>query len=202
MRATLFFLLISLLAGCSPDYNAKAILSESDYNLLLTELAPYVVKKPDEFSYEERFNSEHQDFYKNFLEATQSEIRYFNQIDTATFFFFCHKDLTSLYEHYRGLGGYFRQDNNKNIVFLNILYHTPRFTKAEMDEKGLVLFNEMVDERNVDKYIGNKKFVHTPNDDFFYNTKLNRWDYTPNSSWKFLEEAREITTPTDSTEQK
>ena len=25
---------------------------------------------------------------------------------------------------------------------------------------------------------------------FYYNTKINRWDYTPNSSWKFLEDAK------------
>jgi hypothetical protein len=183
-------LTVLLATSCSPSYRAEKDLSPEKYNEVLTMIAPYVIKKPDEFSYDERFNPVHAPFYQNFIKATGGELRYYHKNDTAQFFFFCHKDLSSLFEHYRGLGGYFKEDST-GIYYLNILYHTPRLTSEEMLERGEELFETMVETGRVDSYVGNKKYIHTPNQDFFYNTKTNRWDYTENSSWKFLDEARQ-----------
>src|SRR5690606_18916865 len=102
------------------------------------------------------------------------------------FFFFEYRDLTSLFEHYRGIGGYFKPGSADTLLHVNLLYHTPRFTAGEMKGKAEVLFAEMVKEGNVEKYIGNREFIHTPNEDFYYDVKTNRWDYTANSSWNFL----------------
>jgi hypothetical protein len=173
------------------NYSAKEQLDSSAYARLLKHVAPYVIKKPDEFAYDERFKAENWPFYDHFIELTQGEISLYHRNDSASFFFFEHKDLTSLYEHYRGLGGYFKSDASGNITFLNLLYHTPRLTRVEMDKRRLELFSEMVRKGHIQRYLGNRKYVHTPNQDFYYNTKTNRWDYTKNSSWKFLEEARE-----------
>src|SRR5690606_8002751 len=106
--------------------------------------------------------------------------------DTATFFFFEHRDLSSMYEHYLGLGGYFRVNNEGNILFLNLLYQTPRLSSDQMAAKGELLFREMITRGNVNAFMGRRDFIHVPNKDFYYDTRRNRWDYTKNSSWKFL----------------
>lgn len=193
----LFFIFILLVSGCSASYDAERM-EAGQRNHILKQIAPFVIKKPDEFSYKDRVKPENFPFYENFMELTESKLAYYHATDTANFFFFEHRDLTSLYEHYRGLGGYFRNNKNDSIIFINLLYHTPRFTREEMDKKGRQLFEEMAEQGNVNKYIGNQEFIHTPNDDFYYNTKTNRWDYTENSSWKFLEEAREAASGSDS----
>ena len=110
--------------------------------------------------------------------------------DTATLFFFKHRDLTSMQEHYRGVGGYFRLDENGEITFLNLLYHTPRLGKAQMNNRSLMLFEEMVKTGNVKAYLGNRSFIHAPNNDFFYDAENNRWANTARSAWKFLDEAK------------
>jgi hypothetical protein len=158
---------------------------------MLMKIAPYVVQKHDNFSYEERFKQENQGYYKRFIEKASGELKYFIETDTAAIFFFSYRDLSSLFEHYQGMGGYCKTDVDGNITFLNILYHTPRFTKEEAAEKDLVLFKEMNIKGNVKAFIGNRKYIHTPNTDFYYNTRINRWDYTSNSTWRFLEKAKQ-----------
>lgn len=191
MRNLLLICLPALFISCNVSYDAKENLDSESYTKELVKIAPYVVKKPDEFGYDERFKKENQSFYTKFIQLTNGKLSYYIENDTATLFFFEHKDLSSLYEHYRGLGGYCKKNDVGEVIFMNLLYHTPRLTRAEMDERGLVLFTEMATKGNVDKFLGDRNYIDTPNADFYYNTKINRWDYTENSSWKFLEEARQ-----------
>lgn len=191
MRILIFSSLCLLLLACENGYQAKENLSATEYQETLLKVAPYVISKSDEFSFEERFLPVNKSFYDNFIQLSGAELTYFKERDTASLFFFKYRDLTSLFEHYRGLGGYFRTDEKGEIIFLNLLYHTPRLTKVEMDERGKILFEEMLTTGNVKSHLGKKQFIQTPNTDFYYNTELNRWDYTENSSWKFLQEAKE-----------
>jgi hypothetical protein len=195
MRFLIFIILCSVFFACDKSYVAKQTLSEQEYRSTLTVIAPYVIGKSDEFSFEERFRPENRPFYENFIKLTGAELKYYEQRDSAALFFFQYRDLTSLFEHYRGLGGYYRTNENGEITFLNLRYHTPRLTMEEMEERGKILFEEMLQTGDVKNHLKNKQFVQTPNDDFYYNTKLNRWDYTENSSWKFLEEARQQAEP-------
>jgi hypothetical protein len=172
-------------------YDAVQILSSHDYERRLTAIAPFVVGKADNFSFEERFDAAQKTFYDNFIKIAEGKLKYFQEADTASLFFFTYRDRTSLYEHYRGVGGYFRTDVDGKIIFLNLLYHTPRLTKTEIEIKGKMLFDEMRVKGNVKHFIGKRDFIQTPNDDFYYNTKANRWDYTEKSSWRFLEEAKQ-----------
>jgi hypothetical protein len=188
--ATLCLLMLTLFS-CEKGYDAKKNLSADEYKVTLTKIAPYVIAKSDEFSYDQRFDQANQSFYDNFIQVSSGELQYLSEKDSATLLFFKYRDLTSLYEHYRGLGGYFKTDDQGKITFMNLLYHTPRLTKEEMDHRGKLLFEELLKNGNVKTYLGNKQFIHTPNADFYYNTKLNKWDYTENSSWKFLEEAKQ-----------
>lgn len=187
----LFFLLLVVLFGCESSGEAKKDLSKAEYNALLRQLAPYLIKKPDAFTYETRFEVSNRPFYRNFIELTKAELTYYKKNDTAQFFSFTYRDLTSLKEHYRALGGYYRMNEKDSVIFVNLFYHTPRFTAEEIQQKGKLLFETMIKKGNVDRFINNRSFIDTPNKDFYYNTKLNRWDYTENSSWKFLEEAKQ-----------
>jgi hypothetical protein len=191
MRVILFPLAIVFFIGCTGNENkAHESLSADDHDRILDAVAPYVIKKSDEFSYEQRFDAANKPYYDNFIKVSNASLRFVKESDTATIFFFAYRDHTSLYEHYRGLGGYFKKDDQGNIVFMNLLYHMPRVTGREMDERAELLFEQMVTRGNVDRFLGRREFIQTPNKDFYYNTRINRWDYTENSSWKFLEEAR------------
>lgn len=188
-----YFLLaiVFVFSACSASFEADENLKGEAYDIELKKVAPYVIKKSDEVEYSDRFKEENQPFYSKFITLTNGKLSHYYKNDTANLFFFEHKDLSSLHEHYRGLGGYYKTNEEGDIIFMNLLYHTPRLTRSEMDERAELLFTEMAQKGNVESYAGNKNFIDTPNADFYYNTKSNRWDYTENSSWKFLEEAKQ-----------
>jgi hypothetical protein len=177
--------MVSLLS-CQQTFEAREILDVKEYDQVLTSIAPYVVRKHDDMSYEDRFKPESKSYYGLVMQKTGGHLKFFSETDTSKNFHYSYRDRSSLFEHYKSVGGYYRTDEKGKITFLNILYSTPRFTKEEALEKDPILFKEMVSKGNVASYIGNRKFVHTPNSDFYYNTKNNRWDYTANSSWNFL----------------
>lgn len=191
IKPILISIICLALAGCEKSFKAEDNLNEKEYQLTLDKLAPYVIEKPDNFTFEERFNQENKSYYDQYIKKTDSRLKYFVKTDTANLFFFSYKDLSSLYEHYRGTGGYYKTDDKGNITYINLLFWTPRFTPRERDNRDPLLFNEMVTMGNVAKYTGNKNYIQAPNADFYYNPTLQRWDYTKNSSWKFLREARE-----------
>jgi hypothetical protein len=186
--ALVFFL---VLLSCKDSYNAHDNLTNEEYDDVMIAVAPYVAKKPDAITYEARFDEKNKEYYQKYIEATQSEILFFKKTDTANVFLFSYRDMSSLFEHYRGFGGYYKTDENGKISFLNLLFHTPRLTKEETTKTYPLLFKEMMMKGNVNAFLPNKKFIHTPNKDFYYNTKANRWDYTSESSWKFLQEAQQ-----------
>lgn len=179
-----------LLTSCN-SYNAEKSLNKSTYNKYFRQLSPYVLPKPDEVTFEDRFHNRLSSYYESIAKSTTAQLRFHQEADTAHFFFYEYKDLSSLFEHYRGMGGYFRTNEADSIVYVNLLYFTPRLTREEMDHRGKALFEEMVSKGNLKKYFLNKDFIQTPNADFYYNDKENRWDYTPNSSWKFLQEEQQ-----------
>ena len=183
-------LLIFFFASCSSNFDAKEVLTSAEYEKRLMQVAPFVIKKPDHIQYEQRTRPENKPFYENFIQLTSASLKFYQRTDTAHFFFFEHRDLSSLYEHYRGLGGYFRCNEQDSLMFINLLYHTPRLRREEMNTRSHQLFEQMATKGNVKKYLGNRNYVDVPNDDFYYNTRQMRWDYTPNSSWRFLEDVK------------
>lgn len=189
-RGLLVILVVAVFA-CETSLDARKQMEVKRYDRLLSNLAPYVVKKPDALTYDNRFESLNRPFYNNFIELSHARLSYHKQTDTANFFSFVYQDLTSLQERYRAIAGYYRMNDHDSIIFVNLLYHTPRFTAEELKQKDRMLFENMVTKGNVDRFIGNKGFVETPNKDFYYNARVNRWDYTENSSWRFLDSARQ-----------
>jgi hypothetical protein len=188
--ASRLLLILFLTSKCS-TYEPRKHLDENQYNDYLLKVSPFVNKKPKNTDFDDRFHKSNQHYYQILIAETNARLDFFYPTDTAIFFLYTLKDLTSLYEHYRAHGGYFRVNAKDSIVHLNLLFYTPRFTGDEMKEKGTKLFKEMVKKVNLKKYMGNRDYIHVPNDDFEYSAVENRWVYTENSSWKFLEEAKE-----------
>ncbi|MFN7490413.1 MAG: hypothetical protein ACK5QK_11845 [Chryseotalea sp.] len=190
----LYLAVSSVFLSCKKEYSATKNLTDTEYTLELEKLAPYVIKKNDQVSFENRFRKENLPYYKEFISVSEGKLTHYYRLDTAYAFVFQYKDRSSLYEHYRAIGGYYRKNEKDSITFLNLLFHTPRLTKVEIAERVPFLFKDMVNKGNVARYHNNKAFIQTPNKDFYYNTKYNRWDYTPNSSWKFLKDVQRDTT--------
>jgi hypothetical protein len=190
LRLLILSLCACMALSCS-NYDPLEALSEQEYQQLVLELTPYVTKKPDKASYADRFSHALKPYYAQLQEKTGGMVRYYTQKDSLHYFYYVRRDYTSLFEHYYGYGGVFKKNSTGNIRYLNLYFQTSRLTKEEEQQRGKELFEEMVVAGNVEKYLGNRDYIKTPNADFYYNDRENRWEYTENSSWKFLQEAKE-----------
>jgi hypothetical protein len=188
----LFLLLISipalLLRCASPD--PREMLGEEEYQQLVAELTPYVHKKPDGIRFAERFSDRLKPYYAKLQAASEGRLRFYAQKDSLHYFYYVRRDHTSLFEHYYGYGGVFRRNEQGGIGQLELFFQTPRLTREEEKERGSELFAEIRASGHAKKFLGNRAYIKTPNADFYYNSRENRWDYTPNSSWNFMQEAR------------
>lgn len=192
MKAVILLIFLGLLQACGlPNYDSKKNLTQTEYDHLLLNLAPYVNKKPKKATFPERFSNKYHTYYTACIKGQEANIPYYYTKDSIHYFYYVNKDLSSLYEHYKGYGGTFTKTKDGNIQQLNIIFTTPRFTSEEVAEKGELLFAEMVNTGDVATYKGKREYVHLPNADFEYDRQENRWVYTENSSWNFLKEARE-----------
>jgi hypothetical protein len=192
MRVVALILLIVSLQACDArKYNSQQQLSQTQYDSLLISLAPYVNKKPKGAAFSERFEPKYGQYYQACVQGQDARLPYYFIKDSLTYFYYVNKDLSSLYEHYKGYGGSFKKDAGGKIKELSIVFATPRLTKEEITEKGKELFIEMIETGSIEKYKGDRAYVHLPNADFEYNRAENRWVYTENSSWKFLKEIKD-----------
>jgi hypothetical protein len=184
-------LLLVALVACQPKTAPEDYLTPVQVAQLKDNLLPFVIKKPDELTYENRNELNYRPLYREIDIAQQGIIKQLYPTDTAWFFVYHHKDRSSLFEHYRELGGYLKMDDQQNITYLNLLYHTPRWTPEEVEERSNELFQTMISKGSVQSFIGNKAYIKTPNEDFIYDPTINRWIMTENSSWKFLNEVEQ-----------
>jgi hypothetical protein len=190
MKRILLLFALAIVA-CQPQTAPEEYLSPVQLAVLKDNLLPFVIKKPDQLTYENRTDTAFRPLYREIDIAQQGIIKQLYPTDTAWFFVYHHKDRSSLFEHYRELGGYLKMDDQQNITYLNLLYHTPRWTPEEVEERSNELFQTMISKGSVQSFIGNKAYIKTPNEDFIYDPTINRWIMTENSSWKFLNEVEQ-----------
>ncbi len=78
-----------------------------------------------------------------------------------------------------------------SVIFLNLLYHTPRLTMEEMNERGRKLFETMVTKGNVDEFVGNRKYIHYAQCVFLLQCETESLGLHGKFFLKFMKEAKE-----------
>lgn len=189
-----------LLAACS-QYAPEKTMNAEELEQLSKTMAPFLYKKPDHVAFEERTNPENERHYREMQNACQGKFTHLKTKGDTLYFNFMYTDISSLYEHYKSFGGKVIVKENK-VEYIHLYYHTPRIEPKDTAKVNDLLFANLVKKGNVDKYIGNRDLIHTPNDDFYYDVENKHWDYTPNSSWNFLKEVKEVEMPDTATVQK
>lgn len=201
MNRIAFFLLIVLFASACSNYSPDKVLNHEELKGLTVTMAPYLYKKPDHVAFEDRTKPENQRHYAEMQNACKGKFTHLMKKDDTLYFNFMYTDISSLYEHYKSFGGKALVHENE-VTYLNLYYHTPRIEPKDTNKVIDLLFGELAKNGNVAKYLGNRELIHTPNDNFYYDIENKHWDYTPNSSWNFLKEVKEVEMPDTASVQK
>jgi hypothetical protein len=184
---TLIIFAVALLVSCGKSIKPEAYFSKSELDTLLVDIAPYVNKNQKKFSFEEKFSAKSRPYYAALAKSQSAAIKYVFPTDSVYYFLTVQKDLTSLFEHYKAIGGYFKMDEHGQKDF-NFLFYSPRFTKEEIDTKATELFQEMTESGSLNKYLGNRDYIQWPNEDVFYDAALRTWTLSESSEWAKIKE--------------
>jgi hypothetical protein len=175
-RLNIYFsaaLMILILAACSDSYKVENFKEETNKNL--TPILPYISKLEHGVNYDNRFDTANAAYFQEQLKQLQFSFeRYFIAPD-STHYFLIWKKAPSLYEKKIAIGGRFKKDKNGKIYAFEELFNTPKMKLDELKEKSFPLFDYMVKNGNVDKYVGDYLLIEFPDERCVYDKKGNRW---------------------------
>ncbi len=171
-------LIFFAIASCSSDnqYNVENYKVETNKNLPI--VLPYIAKLENGVNYNNRFDSVNAKYFLGQQEIYKFSFeRYFITPD-SNHYFLIWKKAPSLYEKKIAIGGRYKKDKNGKIYAFEELFNTPKMKLDELKEKSFPLFDYMVENGNVDKYIGDYLLIEFPDERCKYDKKNSRWVFT------------------------
>lgn len=174
MRYLILFFVLALASCNSANYAPEAQLNEAERVAWVRRLAVYVDTRPNDIKPADRFNTQYEGYYDTLVRTHQSRLAAFHQEGENYYFLYEKKDIKSLYEHYRYVGGVCKVDAEGNIVWLDQRFYSPRLTAAEM-ERGQELFKWMVEKNDISAFYGNFNYIEWPDADFVYSPEKQEW---------------------------
>lgn len=174
MRYLILVFAVSMASCNSSNYAPEALLSEQEAADWVRKLSVYVDTRPNDIQPADRFDAQYQGYYDTLVQTHQSRLEAFHQEGELFYFLYVKKDIKSLYEHYRYVGGMCKLDADGNISWLDQRFYSPRLGSAEMG-RGQELFKAMVKQGDISAYYGNFNYIEWPDADFVYSPEKREW---------------------------
>ncbi|GEM_PF-995031 len=171
----LILILGLLLSSCNAtNYAPDAMLTTEEAADWVRKLAVFVDTRPNDIKPSERFDEQYTGYYDTLVRTHESRLEAFHQAGGLYYFLYVKKDIKSLYEHYRYVGGICKLDAQGNISWLDQRFYSPRLTAAEM-VRGKKLFAILVEKGDLSTYYGNFDYLEWPDADFVYSPEKQEW---------------------------
>jgi hypothetical protein len=165
-------------AGCQihkQDYRIENYYQENQKDSLLVNIVTYIGYKPKLADYQTRHNPEHREFYKE-QSAGYNIYNYYISSDSIHYYYLI-RPARSPRGNLRGVGGRFKVTEKLKFYEFEEIFNTPVFPEEELIDIGKILFREMINSGNVDKYSGNIEYIEWPDDRLKYDRNKNEWRY-------------------------
>jgi hypothetical protein len=169
--------ILFLLIGCRTEnkYTISSYHDQDTIDTLLVNLVTFVGVKPKAANWETRLLPEHRSYYIN--QAKQFSFdRYFVSPEGLHYFFMV-RPARHPKGNQRGVGGKFRLTEDMQITELEELFNTPVMPNEEIILKGRKIFNEMITNGNIEKYLNDKDYIEWPDERLKYDKVKNEWRY-------------------------
>jgi hypothetical protein len=162
-----------LLTGCHPteNYNPDQSLSLKEKDSVLVDVIQYIQPTP-EYSNEPKGSASLKNYYKERI-PFYSLIYYKNEKDSVHYFLVGKKTASTKNEMI-GVGGYFIMKSGKVDDFTEV-FNMPKMEQSLLEEKGQLLFEELINNNNVNKYLGKPEWIEFPNTTIVYDKKSHDW---------------------------
>lgn len=161
------------MVACQPDkYQVSTYFDKAQQDTLLANIVTYIYSKAPQSSNQTKFQPQFRNFYVAALPKFSIE-NYFIGPD-STHYFFVIRPVGNL-PHKRGVIGRYKLGKNLMPIHFEEVVNTPHLEEKLVKERGRFLFNELIKNDNLDKYLTMKHYVEWPDANLVYDKEQNEW---------------------------
>ncbi len=173
MKKLIGLALLIAVVACEPrnKYAVDSYHTVMEQDSVLAGIIAHVYTAPPYTSMRDRFKPEHRSFYVALTPKFAFE-KYF-VADNGLHYFYVIRPASKIGEK-RGVGGYFRIDDQYHISGFREIYVTPILPDAELKTRGGFLFDQMV-KGEIQDYLKMPSYVQYPNAITAYDTTSYEW---------------------------
>ncbi len=142
---------------------------------LLANMVTFIYKRPTTAINRDRTDPEFRAYYVK--HAGSFDHVYHHMSADSTHWFYLIRPSRSVEGDKRGVGGRFRTNDKLAMLDFEEIFNTRILTEAELLDRGLVLFEEMVATGNVDAFLQDKDLIEWPDGRLFYSKEKREWRY-------------------------
>ncbi len=174
----IFYILIFFLSACSDSdpYHADKHLSEMQKNQILLTTVRYMGHLPKKGNHETKFDQAFDKHYSNLAKDYTLEA-YFKNDDFE--YFLASRIAPSLKEKKIAVGVKMQRNTDGNLTYYEEVFRTWKFDVPEMQEKGLMLFEKMVNKKDLTPYYpqnsDKEEFIEFPDQRVYFDLDEKRW---------------------------
>lgn len=182
-----FFAVVSVftLTACAhkDPYAVENYMKQEESLKNLVPIYPYIAKLESGVNYSNRFDSAQRAYFEEKQKVHKFSFERYYVTKDSVHYFLIWKVAPSLYEKKIAIGGRYKKDASGKIYAFEELFNTPKMKLDELKEKSFKLFDYMVENGNVDAYLGDFEMIEFPDGKCLYDKENHKWILTDNDRW-------------------
>ena len=166
-----------ILLGCKgkEEYKVEDYYSEEELKINLSKIVPYIAKLENGVNYDNRFDTTKKDYFEEQQKNFKFSIEQYKITPDSNHYFLIWKVAPSLYKKKIAIGGRYKKDSSGKIYAFEEIFNTTKMPEEELKEKSFPLFDFMVKNGNVNKFLGDYLLIEFPDDRCTYDKESSRW---------------------------
>lgn len=157
------------------EYDVEQYFPGNQKDTLLTNMVTYIYRRPADATTETRTNPEFRDYYVR--SAARFEYVYHHMDEEGVHYYYLIRPARNLERSHRAVGGKFTTNENLELVTFQELFNTTIMNDSVLRVKGLLLFEEMVEKGNIDRYVSDQNLIEWPDHRLKYDKEMHEWRY-------------------------
>lgn len=157
------------------EYDVEKYFPGNEKDTLLANMVTFIYRRPAKAKTQDRTKPEYRSYYVRSSELF--EYVYHHKTDDDIHYYYVIRPARSLERNFRGVGGRFTVNEDLDLVTFEELFNTTIMDLPILRGKGLILFEEMISEGNVERFLPNQNLVEWPDHRLQYNKDQREWQY-------------------------
>lgn len=156
-------------------YDVEQYFPGNQKDTLLTNMVTFIYRRPSRATQATRTNPEFRAYYVR--SAPLFEYVYHHRTEDGVHYYYLIRPARSLEGDKRGVGGRFTTNEDLELVTFEEIFNTTIMDEDHLRTYGLQLFEEMVTEGNVNRFLPDQNIIEWPDHRLKYNKERREWRY-------------------------